>query len=146
MKRFTYEAIIERQDGKYVVSFPQLPDAFTAGKTRNEALNNAAEVLALVIGTYIDDGTPLPKPEQLVECVNISIALTDEDIESTKFLTLSQAAEYLDVTQGRITQLITAGKLQDRYFGGVRMVSIASVNEYQKSPRKAGRPRKEAVA
>ena len=145
MKRYTYEAVIERQSDGYVVHFPQLKDAFTSGDTREEALHNAAEVLALIVGSSIDEGAPLPRPEHVVECVNVSIALTEEDIESMRFITLAQAAESLEVTSGRITQLITAGRLEDRYFGGVRMVSIASVNRFKESPRKAGRPRKEQL-
>ena len=141
MRRFTYEAVIEKQDGKYAVHFPQLQDAFTEGRTRTEALNNAADVLSLIIGGFLDDKKPLPKPEHVAECVNISISLSDEDIESLKYLTLTQAAEELGVTQGRITQLINAGKLVDRYFCGQRMVSIESVNEFKGSPRKAGRPK-----
>ena len=146
MKRYTYEAIIEQQDGSFNVHFPQLPDAFTFGKSRAEAVERAAEVLSLIVGGYVDEGIPLPKPKHVAECISVSIVLSDEDIESMKYLTLSQAAEDLEVTRGRITQLIKAGKLHDKYFGGVRMVSIESVNSFMQSSRKAGRPRKEDAA
>ena len=142
MNRFTYEAVIEKSESGYTAYFPQIPDAFTQGKTRNETIENASDVLALVVGGLVDDGKPLPKFKRVVECVSISIVLTDEDIEALKYFSLCQAAEELDVSPARITQLITSGKLHAKYFGGTRMVSIASVNNYKKSPRKAGRPPK----
>ncbi|MCL1847743.1 MAG: type II toxin-antitoxin system HicB family antitoxin [Coriobacteriia bacterium] len=145
MRRFTYEAVIEKQDGKYSVYFPQLKDAFTEGRTRAEALDNAADVLSLVVGGLLDEKKPLPRPEHVAECINISIVLSDEDIDSLKYLTLTQAAEDLKISPGRVTQLVTAGKLRDRYFNGLRMVSIESVNDYKRSPRKAGRPKRNLV-
>ena len=142
MNRYTYEAILEKQDGAYIVHFPQFPEAYTDGKTREEAIRNAAEVLSLTVGGYVDDGRVLPKPRHVAECISVSITLTDEEIESMKYQTLKQAAESLEVTPGRITQLIKAGILHDRYFDGTRMVSIESVNAFSKSARKAGRPSK----
>ena len=38
---FTYDAIIEHDECGYSVSFPQLPEAFTFGETREEALNKS---------------------------------------------------------------------------------------------------------
>jgi len=143
MKRYTYEAIIELQDDGYYVYFPQLPDAYTSGNSRADAIKNAAEVLSLIVGEYVDEGKQLPKPKRVAECISVSIVLSDEDIESMKYLSLSEAAEDLEVTPGRITQLIKAGKLHDKYFGGKRMVSIESVNSVMQSSRKAGRPSKE---
>jgi len=145
MKRYTYEAVIEQQEDGFIVHFPQLPDAYTDGNTRAEAIENAAEVLALSVAGYLDNGKPLPKPKRVTECISVSIVLTDEDREAMKYLTLSQAAEDLEITPGRITQLIKSGKLHDKYFDGIRMVSIKSVNTYKQSSRKAGRPRKEGV-
>ena len=46
---YTYNAIIEKDEGGYAVTFPQFPEAVTFGKTRQEACKNAAEVLTLVL-------------------------------------------------------------------------------------------------
>jgi predicted RNase H-like HicB family nuclease len=139
--RITYDAVISHESDGYIVSFPQLPDAFTDGNTRAEAISNAAEVLALIAGEYIDEGEQLPDPSRTVEVVSVSVELTDQDIESMKYLTLLQAADDLGVTPSRVSQLLASGKLKAKYFDGNRMVSIESVNEYKNTPRKAGRPR-----
>ena len=43
--RYTYDAVIVRDGDGYSVSFPQLPDAFTHGATREEASVRASEAL-----------------------------------------------------------------------------------------------------
>ena len=49
----------------YGVSFPDFPGAITAGKTLEEARQNAAEALALHIQGMVEDGETIPEPSTL---------------------------------------------------------------------------------
>lgn len=53
----------------------------------------------------------------------------------------SKAAEMLGVSRGRVSQLIKSGQLKGRHMGRDTFVTIASVEERLKHPRKPGRPR-----
>lgn len=58
-----YPARIERQDdGRYLVQFVDLEDAFTEGLTLEEALFNAVEVLSAILAWRLDAGLDLPAP------------------------------------------------------------------------------------
>jgi len=64
MKAYAYRALFERGDrrGRIVVSFPDVPEAITEGRTANDARAMAEEALGLALLVYLDRGKPLPKP------------------------------------------------------------------------------------
>ena len=52
-----------RSEGKYLfVSFPDIPEAFTQGRNRAEALRAARDVLETAMDTYFDEQRPVPAP------------------------------------------------------------------------------------
>lgn len=52
-----------RKDGKFVtVSFPDIPEAHTFGKSREHALVMAKEALETAMEFYFDDQRPVPPP------------------------------------------------------------------------------------
>ena len=55
------------EDGYFVVEVPSLPGCITQGKTREEALSNVEEAIALYIEVLRDRGEPIPT--DLVEVV-----------------------------------------------------------------------------
>ena len=60
-----YPATIEAHaDGSFFVQFIDLPDTFTEGRTQEEALFNAAEVLSAMLAWRLDEGTEVPAPSQ----------------------------------------------------------------------------------
>ena len=60
-----YPATIEKQpDGKYLVNFVDLRNTFTEGETKQEALNNAAEVLSGMLAWHLESATFVPPPTQ----------------------------------------------------------------------------------
>lgn len=61
-------------------------------------------------------------------------------------MTVSEAAEYLEVTPGRVSQLLSSGQLEPYMYGNTRLVTIASVNERLANKPEAHRPRKLAMA
>ena len=62
-----YPATIEAQtDGSFFVQFVDLQDTFTEGRTREEALFNAAEVLSAMLAWRLDQAQDVPAPSQKV--------------------------------------------------------------------------------
>ena len=61
---YIYAALIQDDpDGGYLVTFPDVPEAITAGADRAEARRNGAEALGLALRGYLVDGQPLPRPK-----------------------------------------------------------------------------------
>ncbi len=56
-----------QEDGVFLVQFIDLPDAFTEGADREEALFNAAEVLTGMLDWHLDAGHTIPAPSQGVD-------------------------------------------------------------------------------
>jgi antitoxin HicB len=55
--------VILRKDGKYIfVTFPDVPEAFTQGRNRAEALKAAGDVLETAMEVYFDERRPIPGP------------------------------------------------------------------------------------
>lgn len=49
------------EEGGFVVSFPDLPEAHTQGEDRDEALLQAADALETALSFYVEDGRDLPR-------------------------------------------------------------------------------------
>ncbi|WP_248922898.1 type II toxin-antitoxin system HicB family antitoxin [Olsenella intestinalis] len=144
--RYVYDAVIERDEDGYAVSFPQFPEAVTFGATREEASRRAAEVLVLALAERIEEGGEIPSQERVAEVLSVGVEVTGDDIDKSKCLTIDQAAQELGVSAGRVSQLASSGKLTAVTFGKRRMVTIASVNERKANPPLPSRPRKVKTA
>jgi antitoxin HicB len=54
-----------RKDGKFLfVSFPDIPEAFTQGRDRAEALKAARDVLETAMDIYFDERRAVPMPSE----------------------------------------------------------------------------------
>lgn len=141
---YTYEATIDlEQEGGYIVAAPSFDCMVAGGETVKEACENAAGCLQLLIADMLDNGEQLPEPTfseapQLVLCVEVG----DSFIKESACMTVTEAAEELEVSKGRVAQLLDAGLLTAARPAGKRMVTIASVNERKNSVPRGGRPRK----
>jgi len=63
-----YPATVEEQkDGTYLVQFVDLPDTFTEGQTKEEALFNASEVLSAILSWRLDTLQDIPAPSRKVK-------------------------------------------------------------------------------
>ena len=64
MKAYAYRARFEPGDrrGSIVVSFPDVPEAITQGRSEDDARTMAEEALGLALLSYLERGKPLPKP------------------------------------------------------------------------------------
>lgn len=52
-------------DGKYLVTFTDFPEALTEGDTEEEAIFNASEALTLTLEGRAEEGMPIPFPPQV---------------------------------------------------------------------------------
>ena len=63
-----YPATVKLQiDGKFLVQFIDLPDTFTEGQTKEEAIFNASEVLSAMLAWRLDEAKDVPPPSQKVK-------------------------------------------------------------------------------
>ena len=66
--KYVYPAILTpEEEGGYSVNFPDIPNCFTGGATLAEALENAADVLALMLFKREERGEPVPFPTNIKE-------------------------------------------------------------------------------
>ncbi|HVF50126.1 MAG TPA: type II toxin-antitoxin system HicB family antitoxin [Pyrinomonadaceae bacterium] len=65
-----YRVLIEQdEDGVFVAEVPALPGCISQGETREQALENISEAIALYIESLLAHNEPVPPPitEELVE-------------------------------------------------------------------------------
>ena len=60
-----YPSIIVKEPNGYSISFPDLNDITTDGKTLNEAMENAIDLLAGCIVGLKEDGEAIPAPSEI---------------------------------------------------------------------------------
>jgi antitoxin HicB len=60
--RYVYPAEIETAADGITVTFPDVPEAITAGGSLAEALAHAGDALVTALSFYADDDRPMPKP------------------------------------------------------------------------------------
>lgn len=81
-----YPAAVELQkDGTSLVQFVDLPDTFTEGQTKEEAISNASVVLSAMLAWRLDESKDIPAPSQKVEDA-LYIAPDAETLPSTVIL------------------------------------------------------------
>ncbi|MCL2679900.1 MAG: type II toxin-antitoxin system HicB family antitoxin [Coriobacteriia bacterium] len=145
---YIYQAIITKEEDGFFAVFENFEEVFAEGNTLDEVVLAAAETLQLTLAEYIDTGLGLPEAvfnpaRGDEERMAIAVDVTEGFIERTKCLTVSEAAQRLGVSKGRVSQMLTSGALQAVPFGNERLVTIASVNNRKTNPGQPGRPRKE---
>ena len=52
------------EEGGFVVTFPDFPEAITQGEDLEDALRHGADVLESAIDWYIEEGKPVPAPSK----------------------------------------------------------------------------------
>jgi antitoxin HicB len=64
MAVYKFYAMIEKEDGVFVVSFPDLENCFTDGETLAEAVEMAEDALGSLLSVMEDDGDHIPAPSK----------------------------------------------------------------------------------
>lgn len=62
--QYVYPAVIKTEDGGYDVSFPDIEGAITCADDLASAIENAQDVLSMMLVQLEDEGKELPKPSQ----------------------------------------------------------------------------------
>lgn len=56
----------DKDDSRYLVKFPDMPEAITEGESEEEAFFNASEVLTLAIEGRLEERLEIPQPSQCI--------------------------------------------------------------------------------
>jgi antitoxin HicB len=74
-----YPVALARDDNDTIlVTFPDVPEAITFGADEREALDNAADALAVAISGYIQDRRDIPEPSPADDRPTVSLNLLGE--------------------------------------------------------------------
>ena len=108
-----YPAMIEKHDdGSWFVSFVDLPDTFTEGRTKEEALFNAAEVLSAMLAWRLEEGHEVPAPTPRVRAA-VYVA-PDAKIQAAMLVRLARGQRSLaDLARALQTSWPAAKRLED---------------------------------
>lgn len=108
-----YPARIERQpDGSFLVRFVDLDDTFTEGRTKEEALFNAAEVLSAMLAWRLDEGKDVPPPSPKVKGAHY--IAPDAKTQAAMLLRLARAGRSVsDLARALETSWPAAKRLED---------------------------------
>lgn len=62
---YRMEIVEDREEGGFVVSFPDLPGCITCGETLENAIANAADAKKAWIEAALEEGVEIPEPNSL---------------------------------------------------------------------------------
>lgn len=136
--RYTYGVALYEEDGTWYACFPQFSGEITSGRTREEALREAEDLLTLLIAEAVEEWDEPPALSSPVECATLSLEIGETEIEKTHYMTQDDAAEDLDMSRSQISALIASGQLETKWFNGEQEVRIESVNAYYKALHEDG--------
>ena len=105
MREFVYPAkcVADGQDGAYVVSFRDIPEAITQGNSVAECFDQAAVAIQAALDGRIMDGLGIPAP---------SPAKRGERLVAVPIQTALKTALYLAIRERGITRVDLARRLQ----------------------------------
>lgn len=138
----TYEFEVFESDGLFV-ALPFDMDGGTQGETRSECYEMAAEWLRMCMEDAEMHGRPMPvatfgnAPRYGGKVVEFSVVA---GIETVRRMSKADAARFLCVSAGRVTQLIQDGKLEVFSYSGREWVTEESVQARREDPPRPGRP------
>jgi excisionase family DNA binding protein len=150
MTRYLYEVELRPDvDGGYCVRVPDLEGCLTEGDTVDEALEMAVDALKTYGASLMKHGDAIASPTfgHRAPEGGMVVAVSFETDASyiIDAVPPSEAAVMLNVSRGRVSQLIREGVLTATKGYGGTLVDLKSIEERLASPRAAGRPRKELV-
>ena len=147
--KYVYEAIVEQRGRFLEVRFPDL-DIITQGVDLQDAALMAQDALENRIVTALQRGEALPAPSFGNSCgadgYRMAVVVDcDADTPQEETMSVSEAADLLDVSEARVRAMIREGILQSRKVGLVHQVDARSVMRRFSEPVHAGRPKRETV-
>ena len=94
--------ILPQDDGSFLVSFPDIPEALTDGMTKDEALAEAVDCLTAALGGYINDRRDVPEP---------SLPKKDQHTVVVPPLVSAKLALYQAIREAQITRVALGKRL-----------------------------------
>ena len=93
MRRFTYPMKLtpDKDDGGYIVTCRDLPEAITQGESIQDALTEAADCLEEAIAARINDRRDIPEPSALERNERAVSVPTSMALEAAVFLAVREA-------------------------------------------------------
>ena len=115
---FAYPArLASEPDGRYTVTFPDLPDAITQGEDRGDAIEMAADCLAETIGARIADRADIPEPSSLepgdvrvVVPVHVAVKAALYVAMKQEGVSMSELARVLEGQHLQVRRLLDPGR------------------------------------
>ena len=137
--RLMSECILTKEPDGWTAVLPQFNDVATSGKSREEAIKNAREILKIEAGDILRDGRRAPRMRHLAEVAVLEVDVDDVEVERMEYVTKTKAADWLDVSKPRVAAMVSSGLLETKRFGRDELVSIASIDAYRQFDRSRGR-------
>ena len=82
--KYAYPAIFTKEESGYFVDFPDIKPCYTEGKTLEEAVIMAKDVLESCIEFILERNEPLPQPSDIDSLSGDKLMLIVADIENIK--------------------------------------------------------------
>jgi antitoxin HicB len=110
--KIVYPAIITKdKGGRYLVTFPDLPEAVTEGETMEEALFNASEVLTLTLEGRAEEGMEIPTPSTIKNAHEIAPSAR---VQAALLLRMSRGKKKVaDIARALHTSWPSISRLED---------------------------------
>lgn len=113
-----YQAKVYRDGNSYSVEFPDIPGCFSAGQTKEEAIQNARDALSLFLEEARDSNWEIPTAKArrskgwlwITPHFDIAIPLTIRLARLESGLTQRELAQRLGITFQQLQKLETPGK------------------------------------
>lgn len=111
-----YPATLTPDGDGYLVKFPDIPEALTQGKTREKALDMAADALRTAMDFYFEDGRRVPMPSrvkrgqvavELPPSIGAKVLLINTMLE--KRVTAAELARRLHTSPQSVNRLMNLG-------------------------------------
>lgn len=108
-----YPARVRKHRDGYVVRFPDIPEALTSGKSREEAIEMACDALATAMQFYFEDRREVPMPSKVAKgevlvrlptSVAVKVFLLNEMLREG--VTPSALARRLDTSPQAVTRIV----------------------------------------
>jgi predicted RNase H-like HicB family nuclease len=132
---YSFIAVADREDGGWVIFYPDLPGVITQADTYEEVARMAKDALEAWVEFQIEENRPIPEPT-----FDANPNWDWDTVRSASeipTMTSEEAAQQLGISRPRVHQLARARGLGEMR-GNVRMFSAKDVEALRE--RKPGRP------
>lgn len=144
---YLYEFELFEDEGSYL-AFPFDMEGGTSGETLREACEMAYDWLKTECEARLINRVGFPEPtfgNEPAHGGEVFLVGVEASLESIPRVLPSEAARILGVTPGRVTQMVSANRLEAVEVEGRKWITRASIEARLAERPKAGRPKKQLV-